>query len=806
MDKHKEHDKPAPDHGPGCHGAKPAAPSCHEPAAETPSCHGDQESHCHGNGHGHGASVKPPAGAAYYCPMCEGVESDTPADCPKCGMALESAHPVGTVTKYTCPMHPEIIRDEPGDCPICGMALEPMEVTAGPSENPELKDMTRRFWVGAALTVPLLVLTMGEFVPGLSAQVSGPWNGWMQLVLATPIVFWSGWPLLLRGARSFRTMNLNMFSLIALGVMAAFVFSLAALLAPGILPSEFRGAGGSVPLYFEAAGVITVLVLLGQVLELRAREKTGDAVRALLDLSPKTARRVTDSGDDEEVPVSEIQPGDRLRVRPGESVPVDGSVVDGSSTVDESMLTGEPAPVAKGTGDRVIGATLNQRGSFIMAAEEVGGDTMLSKIVDMVSAAQRSRAPIQRLADKVAGWFVPVVVAIAALAFAVWSIWGPEPAMLYGLIAAVSVLIIACPCAIGLATPMSIMVGTGRGANAGVLFRDAAALERLEKVDTIIVDKTGTLTEGRPEVTAVLTSGGVSEEDVLRLAAAVERGSEHPLADAVLRAADTRDLEVPDVDGFDSITGKGVVGKADGKDIRLGNKALMEAGGVDTSALDDGARTEREAGGGAMYLAADGKLLGVIVVKDPVKASTPSAIRSLHEAGLTVVMLTGDSAATAEAVAREIGIDRVLADVLPADKLAEIERLQGEGRVVAMAGDGINDAPALAQADVGIAMGTGTDVAIESAGVTLVKGDLAALARARSLSSATMRNIRQNLVFAFGYNVLGVPVAAGVLFPAFGLLLSPMIAAAAMSLSSVSVIGNALRLRRADISGDGGGA
>ncbi len=766
--------------------------ACHDSADAAPSSHGD-----------HHHSRPAPEGAAWYCPMCEGVESDTPGDCPKCGMALESARPQANVTKYTCPMHPEIVRDEPGDCPICGMALEPMEVAAGPGENAELKDMTRRFWVGAVLAVPLLVLTMGEMVPGFAALITGAWNGWVQLALATPIVFWSGWPLLLRGARSFRTMNLNMFSLIALGVMAAYVFSLAALIFPGILPPEFLGEGGLPPFYFEAAGVITVLVLLGQVLELRAREKTGDAVRALLDLSPKTARRVTDGGDDEEVPVSEIQPGDKLRVRPGESVPVDGEIVDGSSTVDESMLTGEPAPVSKGKGDHVIGATLNQRGSFVMRAEEVGGDTMLAKIVEMVSAAQRSRAPIQRLADKVAGWFVPAVILIAVVAFVGWSVWGPAPAMLYGLIVAVSVLIIACPCAIGLATPMSIMVGTGRGANAGVLFRDAAALERLEKVDTIVVDKTGTLTEGRPEVTAVLTNEGVSEEDVLRLAAAVERDSEHPLAEAVLRAADERDLKVPNVKDFDSVTGKGVVGVADGKDIRLGNKALMEADSIDTSALDDGARKEREAGGGAMFLAADGKLLGVIVVKDPIKKSTPDAIRALHDAGLTVVMLTGDSATTAEAVAKEIGIDKVVADVLPEDKQAEIKRLQGEGRVVAMAGDGINDAPALAQADVGIAMGTGTDVAIESAGVTLVKGDLAALARARALSSATMRNIRQNLVFAFGYNVLGIPIAAGVLYPVFGLLLSPMIAAAAMSLSSVSVIGNALRLRRADI---GGGA
>ena len=741
-----------------------------------------------------------PAEAAYFCPMCAGVESDEPGNCPKCGMALEPVNG-GAVSKtqYTCPMHPEIVRDEPGACPICGMALEPVTVTADHGPSPELIDMTRRFWVGAVFAVPLLVITMGEMLPGFADLVRAAWNPWVQLALAVPVVLWAGLPFFVRGWQSIAGRNLNMFTLIAIGTGTAFIYSLVAVLAPGLFPDGFRNVDGTVGLYFEAAAVIIVLVLLGQVLELRARERTSGALKALLDLAPKTARRLRDDGTDEEVPLEHIQLNDRLRVRPGESVPVDGVVLEGSSSVDESLVTGEPIPVEKAAGAPVIGGTLNGSGGFVMRAERVGADTMLSRIVQMVADAQRSRAPIQRLADVVAGYFVPAVVLVAILAFAGWAIWGPPPAFAYGLIAAVSVLIIACPCALGLATPMSIMVGVGRGAQAGVLVKNAEALEHLEKVDTLVVDKTGTLTEGKPRLTAVVASEGGDASEVLFFAASLERASEHPLADAIVSGAAERGLSLEDPEDFASATGKGVSGRIRGQFVVLGNRAQMQAHDIDIASLEPEAERLRAEGATAMYIGIEGRATGLVAVADPIKESTPAALAALKAEGIEVVMLTGDNRTTAIAVAEKLGIDDVEADVLPDGKNDVVARLRADGRVVAMAGDGVNDAPALAQADVGIAMGTGTDVAIESAGVTLVKGDLGGIVRARHLSRAVMRNIRQNLFFAFVYNGLGIPVAAGVFFPFFGVLLSPMFAAAAMSLSSVSVVGNALRLRAARI-------
>jgi P-type Cu+ transporter len=703
--------------------------------------------------------------------------------------------PAAPGTKYTCPMHPEIVQDGPGSCPICGMALEPMTVSREKPENEELKDMTRRFLVGLVLTLPLFVLEMGGHVLGLTMPFSARTGGFVQLALATPVVLWAGFPFFERGWASLVSRNLNMFTLIALGTGAAYLYSLAAALAPGIFPAAFRDEHGTVPLYFEAAAVITVLVLLGQVLELRARERTGDALRALLDLAPRTARRVT-NGEDEEVPLEEVQKGDLLRVRPGERVPVDGSVEEGRSAIDESMVTGESVPVEKEEGAHVIGGTLNGQGSFVMRAEGVGEDTMLARIVALVAEAGRSRAPIQGLADKVAGLFVPAVVAVALLAFGAWAFFGPDPALSYALVAAVSVLIIACPCALGLATPVSIMVATGRGAGLGVLIRSAEALERFEKVDTLVIDKTGTITEGKPKLTAAEPVEGMERSELLALAASLERGSEHPLAAAIVDAAKEESLSLRDVEDFDAPSGKGVTGRVGGKPVALGNKALFEGLGVDIAPLEARADELRGEGATVVFVAVEGKLAGLVAVADPVKETSAEALRLLREQGLRIVMLTGDGRRTAEAVARELGIDEVEAEVLPEQKSEVVKRLQGEGRIVAMAGDGVNDAPALAAADVGIAMGSGTDVAMESAGVTLVKGDLLGILRARELSQAAMRNIRQNLFFAFVYNAAGVPVAAGVLYPVFGILLSPIFAAAAMSLSSVSVIANALRLRR----------
>jgi Cu+-exporting ATPase len=698
---------------------------------------------------------------------------------------------------YTCPMHPEIRQIGPGSCPICGMALEPLTVTAEPEANPELADMNRRFWIGLALTVPLVALEMGGHFPRLDLHhlIAPGLANWVQFILATPVVLWAGWSFFRRGWDSLLRRSLNMFTLIALGTGAAWLYSVVATIAPGVFPAGFRTAGTGVAVYFEAASVITVLVLLGQVLELRAREQTGGAIRALLNLAPKTARRLTADGTDEEVALDLVHPGDRLRVRPGEGVPVDGEVLDGGSAVDESMVTGESMPVAKRPGDRVIGGTVNGTGALVMRADRVGSDTVLSRIVAMVAEAQRSRAPIQRLADTVAGWFVPAVVAVALVAFAAWAFWGPPPALAYALIAAVSVLIIACPCALGLATPMSIMVGIGKGAGAGVLIRSAEALERLEKVDTLVVDKTGTLTEGRPRVIAVVVDGGWSETALLALAAGLEKASEHPLAAAIVAAAKQHGTAIAEPAEFRSITGKGVTGTVDGRPVALGNSGLMQDLHIVPSELEARAETFRRDGATALHLAVDGRSAGIIAIADPIKATTPDALDRLRARGICIVMLTGDTRTTAEAVARQLDIDRIEAEVLPEDKHAIVRRLKAEGRIVAMAGDGVNDAPALAAADVGIAMGTGTEVAIASAGVTLVKGDLVGIARAIELSRATMRNIRQNLFFAFAYNAVGVPIAAGALYPLFGVLLSPVIAALAMSFSSVSVIGNALRLR-----------
>ena len=703
---------------------------------------------------------------------------------------------------WTCPMHPEVRKTSNTGCPICGMALEPESVSLSAEEDTsELDSMTRRFWVGAVLSIPLFIYAMGDLIPGrpFEGLLPGAWPQWIQFAMATPVVLWGGWPFFVRGVQSVRTMNLNMFTLIALGVGVAYVFSVVATVAPGVFPDAFRGMHGNVAVYFEAAAVITTLVLLGQVLELRARSQTSGAIRALLELAPPTAHRINDDGSEEEVSIDHLREGDRLRVRPGERVPVDGEIIEGKSSVDESMVTGEPIPVEKNAGDKVTGGTVNGTGGFIMKATRVGEDTMLSQIVKMVSEAQRSRAPIQRLADTVSGWFVPAVVVIAIITFVVWSIYGPEPAMAFATVNAVAVLIIACPCALGLATPMSIMVGTGKGAQNGILIKNAEALETLEKVDTIVVDKTGTLTEGRPKLVLVEPQSPFTEGELLSLAASVERGSEHPLAAAIVEGAEERGAQISSASEFSSVTGEGVEAMVDGRNVALGNAKMMKRISAYDESMAANAEDHRREGQTVMFVAVDGKPAGLIGVADPIKVTTPDAIKALHEAGVKVVMLTGDSRATAEAVGVKIGIDEIHADVSPEDKNRIVRELQETGAKVAMAGDGINDAPALAQADVGIAMGTGTDVAMESAGVTLVKGDLRGVARARRLSQATMRNIRQNLFFAFIYNALGVPVAAGVLYPVFGLLLSPMIAAAAMSFSSVSVIGNALRLRGAKL-------
>ncbi len=730
----------------------------------------------------------------YFC--AAGCRTKFEAD-PTRYLAPAGAHaePVKPGAIYTCPMHPQIRQVGPGSCPICGMALEPVDVNAAHGDHPELADMQRRLWIGLALTAPVVILEMGGHLAGLHHFISPQLSNWIQLLLATPVVLWAGAPFFERGWRSILTRNLNMFTLIALGTGAAWGYSVVGTLLPSLFPPAMRGADGAVPVYFEAAAVITVLVLVGQVLELRAREKTSGAIRALLNLAPKTARLIEANGGEREVPLEAVVIGNRLRVRPGEKIPVDGKVVEGRSAVDESMVTGESMPVTKAVGDSVIGGTLNGSGGLIIEAERVGRDTMLARIVALVAEAQRSRAPIQRLADTVSGWFVPAVITIAILAFAAWGLWGPEPRLSYAVVAAVAVLIIACPCALGLATPMSIMVGVGRGAEAGVLIKNAEALERMEKVDTLVVDKTGTLTEGRPTVTGVLPAAAFDEEQVLRIAASLEKASEHPLAAAVVAAAANRKLSLAEARDFDAPTGKGVLGTVDGKRVVVGTARFLGEHGVEVSSFEQAADDFRREGATTIFLGVDGKAAGVIAIADPVKASTPAAIAALKADGIRIVMLTGDNRTTAQAIARRLGISDVEAEVLPDQKSAVVEKLKREGRVVAMAGDGVNDAPALAAADVGIAMGTGTDVAIESAGVTLLKGDLNGIVRARRLSEAVMRNIRQNLFFAFIYNAAGVPVAAGVLYPTFGILLSPIIAAAAMSLSSVSVIANAIRLR-----------
>ena len=732
----------------------------------------------------------------HFCSAgCRGKFSADPEKYLKLGAVSEPMAPEATI--YTCPMHPEVRQVGPGACPICGMALEPITVTAEAPANPELLDMTRRFWIGLVLTLPVTVLEMGGHVLDLGIWFAPNIDNLVQLVFATPVVLWAGWPFFVRGWQSFLTRKLNMFSLIAVGTGVAWVYSVVATLAPQLFPPAFRGHEGAVGVYFEAAAGITVLVLLGQVLELRARERTSGAIRALLGLAPKTARWIEADGAESEVGLDAVLVGDRLRVRPGEKIPVDGTIIDGRSSVDELMVTGESMPVTKTTDAKVIAGTINQSGSFIMRADKVGRDTLLAQIVQMVATAQRSRAPIQRLADQVSSWFVPLVLLIALGAFAVWAVFGPEPRFTFALVAAVSVLIIACPCALGLATPMSIMVGVGRGARAGVLVKNAEALERMEKVDTLVIDKTGTLTEGKPKVATVIAAAGFGEADVLRFAASVERGSEHPLAAAIVAAAADRNLATTEVGDFDATAGKGVIGTVDGRKVALGSANYLAELGIDASSLESDADRLRRDGATVVFLAADEKAAGLIAIADPVKATTPQALKGLVDDGIRVVMLTGDNRVTAAAVARRLGIAEVEAEVLPDRKGAIVEKLRREGRVVAMAGDGVNDAPALAAADVGIAMGTGTDVAIESAGITLLKGDLVGIVRARRLSRATMRNIRQNLLFAFLYNGAAIPIAAGVLYPAFGILLSPVIGAAAMALSSVSVISNALRLRRA---------
>ena len=745
-----------------------------------------------------GSAPKPHRALAgnYVCPMCPEVQAAKPGPCPSCGMALEPAVPVAsTRSEYTCPMHPEIVRPGPGSCPICGMALEARTVSAHQEENPELRDMTRRFWVSLGLTIPLLAIAMGDMLPGMAARRAlGSELPWLELLLASPVVLWGGWPFFQRGWASIVNRSTNMFTLIAMGTGVAYVYSLIAVLMPGIFPESFREMGGSPPVYFEASAAVVTLVLLGQVLELRARSHTSAALRALLDLSPKQARIVRD-GKEEDIPLDQVKLGDRLRVRPGEKVPVDGVVLEGSSSIDESMITGESIPVDKRTGDRVIGATVNATGSFLMEAEHVGDETLLSQIVQMVAQAQRSRAPIQRLADSVAGWFVPVVIGIAVLTFAAWGIVGPAPRLAHALVNAVAVLIIACPCALGLATPMAIMVGTGRGAHAGVLIRNAEALEVLEKVDTLVIDKTGTLTEGKPSLESVKTLDG-NESELVRLTASLEQGSEHPLGAAIVGAAKANNIALASVTDFQAKTGFGVSGKVEGKTIFAGREKFLNERGIDTAQLARHANDLRAKGQTLVFVAINGRAAGVVGIADPIKATTQKALNDLRAAGLQIVMLTGDNRNTAEAVARQLGITEFEAEILPDKKSQVVKKLQNKGRVVAMAGDGINDAPALAQAQVGIAMGTGTDVAMESAGITLLKGDLAGIVRARKLSQATMRNIRQNLFFAFIYNSLGVPIAAGVLYPVFGLLLSPILAAAAMSFSSVSVITNSLRLRK----------
>ncbi|MBR1088872.1 cadmium-translocating P-type ATPase [Bradyrhizobium manausense] len=787
---------------------KPAASSC---------CggHGDDAGHAHHPSHDHGAAdakvLDPVCGMTvdaatskhrfdhhgktfHFCSAgCRTKFAADPAKYLTKEKAPEPEMPAGTI--YTCPMHPQIRQVGPGSCPICGMALEPEVASLESGPNPELADMTRRFWIGGALALPAVVLEMGGHLAGPHNWIDPTLSNWIQLVVATPVVFWAGWPFLVRGWQSLLTRNLNMFTLIAMGTGVAYVYSLIGTVAPQIFPAAFRGHDGAVAVYFEAAAVITVLVLLGQVLELRAREATSGAIKALLQLAPKTARRVDADGNEHEVEIDTLHAGDSLRVRPGEKVPVDGVITEGRSSLDESLVTGESMPVTRDVGGKVIAGTLNQSGSFIMRADKVGRETLLSQIVQMVADAQRSRAPIQRLADQVAGWFVPTVIAVAIAAFAAWTWFGPEPRLAFGLVAAVSVLIIACPCALGLATPMSIMVGIGRGAQAGVLIKNAEALERMEAIDTLVVDKTGTLTEGKPKVVAIVPTAGLAEDDILRLAASVERASEHPLADAIVRAAKEKQLALGRVEAFDSPTGKGASGKVDGKSIVLGNARYFASNGIDTTVLDAEAERLRGDGATVINMAVDGSLAGLFAIADPVKASTPEALKALAAEGIKVIMLTGDNRTTAEAVARRLGIADVEAEVLPDQKSAVVMKLQKAGRSVAMAGDGVNDAPALAAAEVGIAMGTGTDVAMESAGITLLKGDLTGIVRARKLSQATMNNIRQNLFFAFIYNAAGIPIAAGILYPAFGVLLSPIIAAAAMALSSVSVVGNALRLR-----------
>jgi len=732
-----------------------------------------------------------PAQTTLPAPAGHRAPAATPAPAPM---------PAGGGTIYTCPMHPQIRQPGPGTCPICGMALEPEVAAADTGPSPELVDMQRRFWIGLALAAPVVVLDMGGHLANLHMLVSPAAAALIELVLATPVVLWAGWPFFVRAWQSLLSRNLNMFTLIAMGTGVAWTYSVVATLLPSAFPPAFRGADGTVPVYFEAAAAITVLVLLGQVLELRARERTGGAIRALLDLAPKTARRVRADGTDEDIGLDAVAVGDRLRVRPGEKVPVDGEMLEGRSAIDESMVTGESMPVTRRAGDRLIGGTMNQTGSFVMRADKVGSETLLSRIVQMVAQAQRSRAPIQRLADTVSGWFVPLVIAVAVLAFVAWAVWGPEPRYAFGLLAAVSVLIIACPCALGLATPMSIMVGVGRGAQAGVLIKSAEALERFEKVDTLVIDKTGTLTEGRPKLVAVTPAAGWSEDELLRLAASLERGSEHPLAAAIVAAARDRQLKLADAIDFDSPVGKGVVGTVERRRIVVGNKRMMDDAGIDVAALEADAERLRGEAATALFAGVDGKAAGLLAIADPVKATTPAAVAALRRQGIRIVMLTGDNRTTAAAVARRLGISEVEAEILPADKGRVVESLRRLGHVVAMAGDGVNDAPALAAADVGIAMGSGTDVAIESAGMTLLRGDLQGIVAARRLSRAVMANIRQNLFFAFIYNAAGVPIAAGVLYPVTGLLLSPVIAALAMALSSVSVIANALRLRRVSVS------
>lgn len=759
----------------------------HEPVAPEATA-GHARNHEHqehdGSGHGRGHEGLP------HPHLLQGV-----ADRGQLTAPTQADRSAGAQFEYICPMHPQVRRMGPGNCPLCGMALEPVLATAQTGDSPELRDMSRRFWIGLVLTFPVFALEMGGHLFDIHHLVSQQVSNWIQLVLGSPVVLWAGWPFFVRALASVHNRSLNMFTLIALGTGAAWLYSMAGTLAPTLFPAALRTQDGAVPIYFEAAAVITVLVLLGQVLELRAREKTSGAIRALLDLAPKTAVRVGKDGTDDTVQIDAIQVGELLRVRPGEKVPVDGELTEGKGTVDESMVTGEPMPVAKVPGTKVTAGTLNQTGGFVMRAEKVGADTLLSQIVHMVAAAQRSRAPIQRMADQVAGWFVPVVIAMAVLTFAAWMIWGPSPAFSYALIAAVAVLIIACPCALGLATPMSIMVGVGRGAQHGVLIRDAEALERMEKVNTLVVDKTGTLTEGRPKVVHIEPAPGFEAEAVLQRLASVERASEHPLAAAIVAAGQERKLPLSTVFDFDSPVGKGVVGTVDDERVVCGSAKFLAEQGIEVAALSDAAELQRAKSATVIFVGLAGRLAGFVAIADPIKATTPAALTALRAAGVRIVMLTGDGKTTAEAVARELGIDEVVAEVFPEDKASVVQRLKREGRVVAMAGDGVNDAPALAAAEVGIAMGTGTDVAMESAGVTLLKGDLMGIVRARKLSQATMRNIRQNLFLSFAYNVAGIPLAAGVLYPFFGLLLSPVVAAAAMALSSVSVIGNALRLR-----------